>query len=112
MPGITEYVLTGGPCDGKTGRLSPQDETLRQIECGGAIYREPNPAKIDSGHLVFRFAGKAPTGTPAAPDAHALHGWHDLSRSLHKRMPATLRAAEKNRQAALRTLNHARKVRL
>ena len=44
--------------------------------------------------------------------ASAHHGWTDLRRSVNHNMPKALRTSESNTRAALRSLSHARKVRL
>lgn len=44
--------------------------------------------------------------------ARAHSGWTDLRRSVNKHMPSALRTSERNVNAALRSLSHARKVRL
>ena len=44
--------------------------------------------------------------------ARAHSGWNDLRRTVNHRMPKALRTSERNIHAALRSLSHARKVRL
>lgn len=44
--------------------------------------------------------------------ARAHSGWNDLRRTLNHRMPKALRTSQHNVHAALRSLSHARKVRL
>ena len=44
--------------------------------------------------------------------ARAHSGWSDLRRSVNARLPAALRSSERNVHAALRSLSHARRMRL
>lgn len=112
MPGgVNTYVLTGGPCDGKIGQLSPSIDQSGQIVCQQHLYKRTNPAQVQGGHEVFKDSGPVPTGPPAGNAAHAHHGWNDLRHSVNHNMPAALRAAQHSTRAALRSLGRGRKVR-
>jgi hypothetical protein len=108
--GVTQYVLTGGPCDGNTGTLSPAIDQTGIIHCKGEVYKRDNPAKVVGGREEFKASGKVPKPPPPpkAPRAHS--GWADLQRSANHHWPTTLTKAERLTRDALRTLNRARKV--
>ena len=113
MPGgVTQYILRGGPCDGKTGELTPEIAQSGQLQCGGHIYKITSPVQVSGGREVFRDAGKVPP-PPSPPKAARAHGgWHDVRRSVNQRMPAALRQSQHSMEAALRELSRGRKVRL
>lgn len=111
MPGITQYVLSGGPCDGKHGDLTPAIDSSGRIVCKNHVYKRVEPVQVQDAREVFKDSGVVakPPPTPNAPRAH--HGWGDLRHSINHNMPAGLRAAQKSTAAALRELGHGRKVR-
>lgn len=111
MPGITQYVLKGGPCDGKTGNLTPAIDQDGQLTCKQHVYKRVEPAQIKNGREVFADAGPVPKPPAGAGAAHAHHGWTDIRHSINHTMPAALRASQKSTRAALRSLGRGRKVR-
>lgn len=111
MAGVTQYVLSGGPCDGNTGQLTPAIEQSGQLTCSGHIYKITSPVQNQGGREVFKDAGPVPAPKPTggAPRTHS--GWQDLRNSVNHNFPAALRASEKSTAAALRSLSRGRKVR-
>ena len=112
---MANVYLQGGPCNGKTVPLTPQDADQGQLVCGGDIYKNPYTGQRRRGLLVFKDAGPVPTSggggsSSHAPRAHS--GWNDLRRTLNRDMPKALRTSEANTAAALRSLSRARRVRL
>lgn len=112
MPGITQYVLQGGPCDGDTGDLDPNIDSTGQLVCKGGLYKRVLPAKVVSGREVFKYAGKADTGGGAVKAAKAHGGWSDVRKSVNRHMPHALSRSQRNTRAALQALHRARRVRL
>lgn len=110
MPAPSEYILVGGPCDGNTGQIL-SDTATNGVACKGILYKPASPTKIENGRVEYTVAGKVRSDSGSPPSAaHAEHGWRDLKRAVHDQWPSAMRGAEKNRQAALRTLAHARRV--
>lgn len=112
MPGgITQYVLRGGPCDGKQGTLTPAIEQSGQLTCNNHIYKITYPVQIDGGREVFKDAGAVPAPKEGVSTPHTHHGWSDLQHSFNRNMPKSLNGARKYQEAALRSLGRGRKVR-
>lgn len=111
MPGVTSYVLKGGPCDGKTGRLSPPIVSAGQLVCKNGIYKITSPVQVVGGREVFKYAGKVSSGGDGGGAAHAHGGWKDVRHSVNHTMPRSLNRAHSHLEAALRSLSHSRKVR-
>lgn len=111
MAGVTQYVLEGGPCNNRTGQLTPAIEQSGQLTCSGHIYKITSPVQNKGGREVFRDAGAVPTPPPPPGTPHALSGWKALRRSINRDMPKALAASQHSRQAALRSLRGAHKVR-
>lgn len=64
-----------------------------------------------SGPFGAVYVNDLESGPPASLKApQALSGWKALRKSVNRDMPAALRQSQKARQAALRSLSHARKV--
>ena len=104
------YYLQGGPCNGQTGTVGTGPSSLT-IVCGGHNYRQTENTR-PNGDVIYLDAG-AVGGKPSSLKApQALKGWKDLQRSINHTMPASLQASARSRNAALRQLARARKVRL
>ena len=113
MPaGITQYLLKGGPCDGKTGDITSDVATSGQLICGNHVYKVTSPVQVENGREVFKDHGPVPAPPPPPKSAKAHGGWHDVRVSINQHMPKALRTSHHNTQAALRSLSRARKVRL
>jgi hypothetical protein len=111
VPGITSYVLRGGPCAGKTGSLTPGIIAAGEVDCQGGQYKITHPVQVVNGREVFKYAGKVPAppkATVTAPRAHK--GWSDMQRSVNHHWPAAMRRSEHHLRAAWRSLGKARKV--
>ncbi len=106
--------MKGGPCDGKTRRITAGVETYGSIECKGGLYLISVPAKRHDGHRVFNYSGDAISpGTPPASSAAHLHkGYADLRHSVNRNFPAALAASHRSLQAGLRSLHRAHRVKL
>lgn len=111
MPPVSQYVLKGGPCDGKKGQLTGAIATAGQLTCQNHIYKVELPVQLVSGREVFLDAGPVPKPPPPSTAAHTHHGWQDVRHSVNHNMPAALRAAKQSTDAALRSLGRGRKVR-
>jgi hypothetical protein len=114
LPADTAY-LTGGPCAGKTQKISAAESDSGTIICKGGLYQNADTVR-GNGDIVFKYAGAASTGgggtsqTIKAPQA--LRGWKALRKSLNKGYPTTLAFMQHGNQDALRSLHQTRKVRL
>lgn len=105
FPQTVEYLLSGGPCDGKTLKLNSSFKTTGIVYCGGAQY-EVNRFTSNPVFCVYiqgsEASASASDPTLAALAAHApktLSGWGDLRQSINKRLPTALnKAAKMNRQ--------------
>lgn len=111
MPaGITQYVLQGGPCDGRHGDLTPAIDQSGQIICQDYIYKREQPATVSGGREVFKSAGKVPPVSGVGHDAKALQGWGDLRRTMNHGLPTALRHTNKLTNASLRQIRRHRRV--
>jgi hypothetical protein len=114
MATVTAY-LQGGPCDGRTRKLTQAETKSGSLTCGGDLYLFDGGKLRPNGDTIFKDAGKAPPPGPigtslAAPRAHK--GWADMRRSVNHGWPAALRASDHQIRAALRSLGRAHKVKL
>lgn len=107
-----DVYFKGGPCDGTTRQLTLAEADAMQATCKGGLYTNPGTGARHNGAIIFDYAGKAPQPSTGikAPQAHS--GWASIQKSVNKRMPNSLRSADRSLEAALRSLNRARKVRL
>jgi hypothetical protein len=85
------------------------------IACGGGYYTANTAGKKHKGDPIFDYAGKdkpvpPSLGTVKAPQA--LRGWHDLRKSVNKKMPAATSYSHRLGRASLRALSRAHKVKL
>lgn len=111
MPGITGYVLRGGPCDGKKGRLTPQIIQAGQLTCSSHIYKITSPVQVSGGREVFKDAGPVPKPPPTIVGPKAHNGWHHLRRTMNKDWNPAVQQSRRNIRAALRAVSHGHKVR-
>jgi hypothetical protein len=111
MPGLTEYVLRGGPCDGNTGTLSPAIDQSGQLTCGGHIYKISSPVEVSGGREVFRDAGAVPAPAPGGIAPHATTGWNALRRVFNHNLPKTVHHVARINRATHAELYHHSKVR-
>lgn len=99
--------LKGGPDDGVELGYNVPPPLPAHIDYSGSVYdHKPgtsNPVIYDY-DLVKSQGGLKAT--------KLMNGWHGLQRSVNKRLPAAVKEARDNTDAALRTLGHGRKVRL
>lgn len=112
MAGVTQYILKGGPCDGRTGQLSPAIDQSGQIDCQGHVYKRDEPVKIDGGREVFADAGAVPAPPPQPGTPHTHKGWADLQHSFNVNLHKSLQRSDANTAAAWRSLSRASKVRV
>lgn len=111
MPGVQiTYILSGGPCDGKIGQISPSIAQSGEVTCKQHVYKRGDPVVVTGGHVVFKDTGRVQPPPETATAAHTHHGWHDLRVSINHNLPAALRKAKKSQAAALRSLARGRKV--
>lgn len=112
MAGVTQYILKGGPCDGKTGLLTPEIETTGQLTCQNHIYKITYPVQNDGGREVFKDAGAVPKPKPKTQPTQSLQGWKAIRKSVNVTMRHSLQSSRRSSSSALRSLSRARKVRL
>lgn len=106
--------LEGGPCDGKTVKMTDAEYEFGFIACKGIEYQIVEPEKKHDGAVIFKSTGES-TGQPPPQtlnSPHALSGWKAIQKSINKELPTTLHLARKVNAATLRTINRARKVKL
>jgi len=111
VPGpASTYYLQGGPCDGKTGQLSPAQEQSQQVICKNSVYKEDATDNTRRPDIVFRYAGKvpAPGGGVKAPHVHT--GYAAIQHVTNKKWDPAIVNSRKYAQAALRKLAKARRV--
>jgi hypothetical protein len=107
--------LKGGPCAGKTRKLTAAESDSGSLTCGGGLYENAGTLR-PNGDIVFGYAGSASSGgggtsqTIKAPQA--LRGWKALRKTLNKGYPQALAFMQRGTQDALRSLHQTRKVRL
>lgn len=104
--------LSGGPCDGRTHKVTPAEGDTGYIVCKGGRYNVTNPAKYRRGNLVFAYAGKYEPPGQAQPikAAHLHKGYADLQRSVNRNLPSSLHTSRRYLAAGLRSVARARKV--
>ena len=110
-PGITQYVLKGGPCDGKIGTMSPEVEQSGQLTCQDHVYKRTGQLSSGVPREIFQDHGAVPKPKQSVSTPHAHHGWQSLRKSINHTMPSALRKASKSQAAALRSLGRASRVR-
>ena len=104
MPPTIRYQLVGGgPCDGQTVDRSPVFQNGGIIVCGGGSYQADG---MTANPVVARYI--APPATAADQLAQyfpsTLRAWDDLRRSINRRLPAAIRAANEANRAATKLL--------
>lgn len=110
MAGANVYVLKGGPCDGKKGELSPPIDQSGVITCQNHIYKRSSPLQLEGAYEVFNDSGVAPNPSPPVPAPKLHNGWNSLRRTMNRHLPAGIKQARRDTDAALRTLGRMRKV--
>ena len=103
--------LDGGPCNGKIVHLTKAQLDTGKWTCGGKEYDFDPTLSATVNGFVYE-AGGATGGGSNIPATGVHKGWSDLRRSLNHKMPTALAKSAKMDAAALRKLEHARKVRL
>jgi hypothetical protein len=106
--------LQGGPCDGRTRKLSVAESDSGSLICGGDLYLNDNGKRRPNGDIIFKDAGPAPSsgGGSDTTAPHAHKGWADLQRSVNHKLPAAMSSADKHARDALRSLAKASRVRI
>lgn len=113
MAGVIVY-LNGGPCDGTEKTLTQKQYDSHVTTCKNTVYKYD--AAAGKGFELPVFSSSDSFGAPSGGGGvlsgpHALSGWKALRKSVNKAMPEALNASQHARQAALRSLGRARKVR-
>ena len=112
MPGRTVVAyLEGGPCDGRSRKLTGAEVNSGTLTCNGENYNHTN--NLHNGEVIFKFAAKPSGGgggggTVKAARAH--NGWADLQRTVNRKWPKAISNSERVTRAALRSLNRTHKV--
>ena len=104
--------LQGGPCDGTRHLLTVAEADSDTVICKSSYYRNISSGHRPNGDIIFDYAGKVENPAPTLKAPQALKGWKDMQRSINHTMPSSLQASARSRNAALRQLARARKVRL
>jgi hypothetical protein len=114
VPADTAY-LEGGPCAGKTRKITAAESDSGTIICQGETYSNADGAHRPNGDIIFKYApalagGSGGTQTLKAPQA--LKGWKSIRKAWNQTLPTALQYSTRGNKAALRSLRRARKVRL
>lgn len=114
MPADTAY-LSGGPCDGKTQKITAAESDSATITCGGGVYQNLSGKTRPNGDIIFTYQGKVPPSGGGSQNIHAPqahNGWHALRKAVNQHGPAALTYSQHLGEVSLRQLSRMRKVKL